>query len=213
MPFFSEKLSEIEELIKDKLVNQVVSFLNNSFYQGKSQMPYIILFVSTREGEGKSLVSRIIAESIDITVDKTLLIQPDINEQSLPKQVDVTYRPDHDFADYSLEDLVSDNVCLKDYRYVFVEIPALIGADLPVKLIQQSNLSLLVLKTSRTWNKADDMALSTYKNISKREIFCFVNGCEYDALESIIGEVPKERSKLRKVVKRFANKQFKRNNF
>ena len=97
---------------------------------------------------------------------------------------------------------------IKDYRYVFFEIPAIIGSDLPIQILKEANLSLLVLKANRTWNKADAMALASYSKIIEHQVSSILNGADEDLLESIIGEIPKKRSQLRKKIKKLAKLQF-----
>ena len=79
--------------------------------------------------------------------------------------------------------------------------------------MKKSHLSLLVVKANRNWNTADTMALDSYSKIVTHQISSILNGAPIDNLETIIGEIPKKRSWIRKRVKQLAKFQFKKNKF
>ena len=59
----------------------------------------------------------------------------------------------------NLRDLINSKNLRKEnygYDYIMMELPAIIYNDYPMELIQQVDASLLILKGSSSWNKADE---------------------------------------------------------
>ncbi len=98
----------------------------------------------------------------------------------------------------------------RGYDYIFLELPALLSSEYPAVLATSADLSLLVCRATRVWNRADDEVLDVYKSNSKQTVYSLLNGTQVDNLESIIGEIPKKRSWLRKLAKKIINFDFKR---
>ena len=97
----------------------------------------------------------------------------------------------------------------KGYQYIFLELPALLSSEYPAKLAVSADLSLLICRATRTWNKADDEVLNVFKANSKQTVFSMLNGTNVDNLEGIIGEIPKKRSWISKFIKRVINSDLK----
>ena len=97
----------------------------------------------------------------------------------------------------------------RGYQYILVELPALLNSDFPASMVADADLSMLVCRATRTWNKADDEVLDIYKKNASHTVFSFLNGVQVDNLEGIIGEIPRRRSFIRKLVKRIVKFDFK----
>ncbi|MBL4592301.1 MAG: hypothetical protein JKX68_00630 [Flavobacteriales bacterium] len=202
------------------LTNQLATYINYNYYQVKGKKdPFVVLFFSTRKKEGKTQLCQLIARDLRIAGEPTLVISPKSTEQE-------NYFLNHNDKD-NIEYVIPKNICdikltakeiiginkPEEYRYIFFEIPAIIGSDLPIQMMRDADLSLLVLKANRNWNKADAMALESYSKIVEHQVSLILNGTDVDVLESIIGGIPKKRSSFRKKIKQFAKLQFKPNQF
>ncbi|MEA3317451.1 MAG: hypothetical protein U9R54_05800, partial [Bacteroidota bacterium] len=70
-----------------------------------------------------------------------------------------------------------------------------------------ADMSLLVCRANRVWNKADDKMLKLYQNSINHKPLVILNGVKLEFLESIIGEVPKKRGFIRRLGKRIITLQ------
>jgi len=115
----------------------------------------------------------------------------------------------HDFTDLmkGFEHLDSSS-----YDYIFVELPSLINNPYPLELVQKFNLSLLVTRANRSWTSADISALKSFTSIIKYNAQLVLNGVELMYLDTILGELPKQRSKFRRTMKRILMLQFREKN-
>ena len=189
--------------LHERLIHQIVNNINYNYYQFKPlKKPFIVLFISTRQSEGKTQMARLIAKEMRKLGEPTLVLSPNtgINNYILDDKDEdnIVYNLPNNFCDIDLNNNVfKTSKKHSEYRYIFFEIPSIIGSDLPIKIIKNVNLSFLIIKSSRNWNKADEMAIDTYSNINKQQISAILNGAHVDALETIIGEIPKKRSLIR----------------
>ncbi|HOI32266.1 MAG TPA: hypothetical protein PLC47_05835, partial [Bacteroidales bacterium] len=72
----------------------------------------------------------------------------------------------------TIKDLISNHILRKenyDYDYIFLEIPSIIYHDYPLELMNKVDASLMLLKSSSKWNKADESALNRLKQVLREE--------------------------------------------
>jgi polysaccharide biosynthesis transport protein len=96
--------------------------------------------------------------------------------------------------------------------YVFIELPALLHHNYPAKLVSNADLSVLVCRSNRTWSEADKRAVETLQAYGGDKLKFILNGVALQEVESVIGELPKQRTKLRRSVKNMLRLQFYSNN-
>lgn len=110
----------------------------------------------------------------------------------------------------SLEDLnkVLTFPIKKEANVILIELPALIEHQYSSQLLAKSDLLLLVCRANRVWTEADSLALENATKNYKGQSGFVLNGTEIDALETVLGELPKKRSIIRKFVKRIISMQF-----
>jgi len=219
-PFLQRKEISMYRTLYVRLISQLASHVSSRFYKkGSEQKPFLIIVSSTRSSEGKTMISQLLARELRIKGEKVLCI----NTSSKTDYKFLLNHTDSDNKQYSppkdlIEvDLNSESIfkgCeIKNFKYLILEIPSLIGSDIPIKILKKADLSLVVVKSTRNWNKADKMAIDSYEKIINHEPSVVINGTETDCLESIIGEIPKKRSKLRRYVKRVFKQNLKKNRF
>ena len=92
--------------------------------------------------------------------------------------------------------------------FVLIELPALLVQNFPACVLRHADFSVVVCRSNRMWSEADQGALNTVLPIVQSNIRCLVNGVEMQELESIVGELPKKRSRLRKYLKNLFRFQF-----
>ncbi|MEA3495275.1 MAG: LysM peptidoglycan-binding domain-containing protein [Bacteroidota bacterium] len=200
----------ITQRMSEKVIQKIK--LKSATAKNKAGEPKIISFFSTRENEGKTFLANTIGERVTAFNENILLVTPFAEDEEIPEDVENTF-----FYQYSKNEgeinsidelLTEDYKANKNkYKYIFVEIPSIIKQNYSSNFIKSFDFSLLIARANRTWTKADKHALSTYKKLCKNEPLFILNGTEPDALVSTIGEIPKERSFLRKLFKKIISLQ------
>ena len=221
MTLKKEKQDEYDLLLEHKLINQISTYINLCFHQQEVPLqPFIILLFSTRKAEGKSTLIKQLADALSSHAENTICFQPSSQELMISEQSSKSdglvhpYAIPTNFFDTTVEEIAaSARTVLVDQRFIIIEIPGIVGSDLPIKLIQKAHMSLMVCKANRVWNRADQRALEEYKEIATSPIKTIINGAMADELEGVIGEVPKRRSKFRRIIKRIASFQFEQKKF
>ncbi len=91
---------------------------------------------------------------------------------------------------------------------VIIELPAIIYHNYPAELIAAADLNILVCRANRVWTNADQSAIKNIRELSGTKLNFIVNGVHINELESVLGELPKRRSRLRKKMKEMFKFQF-----
>ncbi|MEH6680489.1 MAG: hypothetical protein V7724_08065 [Sediminicola sp.] len=92
--------------------------------------------------------------------------------------------------------------------YILIELPNLIEFPYPSELIANSDLALMVCRSNRLWTKADDNILNHIKALVGERIQFIINGVDIKEVETVLGELPKKRSKTRIRIKNMFRFQF-----
>ncbi len=92
--------------------------------------------------------------------------------------------------------------------YVIIEIPPILYYSFPQQLVASADLAILVCRANRVWSAADQGALDLVMKISSREPVILLNGVDLIAVESILGDLPRKRSRLRRIFKNLVRLQF-----
>lgn len=185
--------------------------------------PFMILLLSTRLYEGKTFIANKLVEKFRDVGHRVLYIKP--FEQKPKEEFEEQFRshndenqswdfeyevPDNFISIRNVNELLRNYTFItKGFHYIFIEIPALLSSDFPPAFAAEADLSLLVCRATRTWNKADDEVLEVYRTNAKQPIYSLINGVNVDNLEGIIGEIPRNRSYVRKLAKKLINFDFK----
>lgn len=81
-----------------------------------------------------------------------------------------------------------------------------------MELIQKFDLALLVTRANRSWTSADASALNAFSSVIRNSAKIVLNGVELIYLDTTLGELPKQRSKFRRALKRILMLQFREKN-
>ncbi len=213
-------------LISSRAIDQIAQRIRLEDLKLKSHndLPFMVFFISTREKEGKTYLATRVVEKLRASGSKVLYIKPMEKSSSdemkrqfasfdQPLQAwDFEYAiPDNFISIRNTNELLRNYTFLtKGYHFLIIELPALLVQEYPATLTQSGNLSVLVGRATRTWNKADEEVLRLYQSSGEHTVLALLNGCQVDQLEGIIGEIPKRRSVLRRIFKRIVNVDFKK---
>ncbi len=95
-----------------------------------------------------------------------------------------------------------------DPDFVIIELPAIIFTNYPAELFTQSDLDLLICRSNRLWSESDKTALENLLPLAGSKMNFVLNGVELKEIESMLGDLPKKRSKFRKKLKSVFRFQF-----
>jgi hypothetical protein len=177
--------------VEEKLLNQCISKLKLQPHNHKGDKPFLIIMFSVREDEGKSHFGSRLTEKLNRSGHPTLLCEP-INKQKRTDESAFAYKLPVNFTSVnSLQELTGRS--FNNYDYVILEIPSILSHALPVQLMQQADLSLMVVSADRTWDEADAYSLSRFKEVAARPVLLLLNRVKMAYLEGIIGKIRKHK--------------------
>ena len=92
----------------------------------------------------------------------------------------------------------------KNLDFLFIEIPSILHYPTPVRMLKSVNFALFVARANRAWSIAETNVVEAFKEtvLESTETESIANGVKVNVLETIIGEIPKKRSYLRRMIKR-----------
>ncbi len=165
--------------------------------------PYTTLLYSHYEGEGKSSLAAQLPERMAEYGYKVLLITYD---DVAPKGYhSVKYEKGGKIQNFSKLEDFNDTVAQfprSYFDFVFVEVPSIIPNLFPVFFIRNADLLLLILRANRSWDTADINALKEIRDMRpKCEPLVVLNGVEVQEMESVLGDLPRNRTFIRRLVK------------
>lgn len=105
----------------------------------------------------------------------------------------------------SYEDILNQNGVKLSYipDYVIIEIPSILYYPYPVDLIVNADIALLVCRSNRVWSSADQGVLNVMMQLAENKTHFILNGAELPVIESVLGDLPKGRSAIRRNAKQF----------
>jgi hypothetical protein len=122
-----------------------------------------------------------------------------------------SYTVNHQFyeAKSYLDIIEQNNITLHcNPDFVIIELPALIYNNYPADLMTHADLGILVCRANRIWADADQSAIHNVLETAVSKIKFIVNGVSINETESVLGDLPKRRSKFRKKIKTMFKFQF-----
>jgi succinoglycan biosynthesis transport protein ExoP len=127
------------------------------------------------------------------------------NEEYLQYQIDEKF-----FTVKNYQEIVDINGLKLSFvpDFVLIELPPILSHAYPVGLIANADLPLLVCRSNRAWTSADQGAIDTIGRLTEHTIHFILNGVELAEIESVLGDLPKKRSHIRKIVKKIFRFQF-----
>nr|WP_299488100.1 hypothetical protein [uncultured Allomuricauda sp.] len=97
----------------------------------------------------------------------------------------------------------------KFFDFVILELPSIIKNPFPVKLAATIDFSFLVARANRSWSSADANALKVFTEATTGpEPTIILNGVKVLEMETVVGDLPKQRSRFRKWMKKLVQLRF-----
>lgn len=169
--------------------------------------PFVTLIFSTQENEGKTYLSEKLAHKFCQLGYKTLHISYD---GDLAVRGDPCYRK----IKYVIRDTLSKVSSIKDFDqhraigdfnqfdHIILELPGIINHPFPVKWASMVDQSFMVARANRMWSVADKNAIQLFTEANNGpEPMVILNGVKPLEMETVVGELPRKRSRLRIWVK------------
>jgi polysaccharide biosynthesis transport protein len=174
-----------------------------------------IAILSTNDGDGKTAVGKQAVAMLRTYGHRVLYIRPDDKplEDEQSHEDNKFYTVDFSLIDKEDEaDLLQgEDIVWHHYNYIITEIPSLIEGNYPARLFSQIDVALLVCRANRSWLPADKRAIETINKFLKRPCRLVLNAVRIDLLEDSIGEIPRQRSPLRRKLKRLMKRNWSGN--
>ncbi|MEM1257598.1 MAG: hypothetical protein AAGH81_03640 [Bacteroidota bacterium] len=215
-PVISSKKKKIDyAYLQNKAVNAISrNVLLNQFKKEDSAKPVINMFFSTQEDEGKTFVcGHLIAKLCELDYN-VLHITYDQNDFRLDGNcyLHLSYPISDQLYKISTIDEFDKESVIKDYAYfdfVILEIPSIIKNPFPVKLASTMDYTFLVTRANRAWGEADRNALELFNEATTGpEPTIILNGVKVLEMETVLGDLPKKRSLIRRWVKQIVQFRF-----
>jgi hypothetical protein len=92
--------------------------------------------------------------------------------------------------------------------FVIIELPPILYYPYPVALVTDADLPVMVCRANRIWSKADQVALDVFMKLTEQQTHFILNGVELPVIESVLGDLPKKRSRFRRLLKKLFRMEF-----
>lgn len=92
--------------------------------------------------------------------------------------------------------------------YVLIELPPILYYPYPVALVTDADIPVMVCRANRIWSKADQVALDVFMKLTEQQTHFILNGVELPVIESVLGDLPKKRSRFRRLLKKLFRMEF-----
>lgn len=205
-----------KDVDKETLNEMVLSHLSSSLEletAGTKKDAKLVTVFSNKAGEGKSHFLSKITEKIYNRTGEVLWLTPGKEaaiDNTSKGVTTATYKDNGVF--HKAEDFKSwfkeQKGLQQNYEYIFLELSEISKYDLASNIVKDSDLSLMVLNSDRAWSEADARALRHFTRATDKKPMVLLNNVDLNLLETIVGEVPRKRTKIRRLLKKVLTMQF-----
>lgn len=148
------------------------------FTEHKEGLPFIVNFITTECGTGKSYLAEQLSkywESIGLKVC-IVSYKKDFNPNS---------------KNYILAKNITDLYHPQDENIVIVEYPDLRNSNIPSELLQQANLNLIIARADHGWKSNDNILVKALKQqVGNAPLYLYLNQASRDEVQNYTGMLP-----------------------
>ena len=150
--------------------------------------------------QGESSGVKLLNDHFDFPDEHTTMTL-EIPENGQNSEAHMIYRVDESYysiKNYNelLERTQFETNILPDF--ILIELPPLLYHPYPAGLVTSADLSILVIRSTRSWTQADQGALETLMKLTHQSPLFLLNGVDMQVVKSAIGELPKNKNKAGK---------------
>ena len=167
-------VEESKSIATKQLSNSILRFCQ----QKKEGLPYIINFISTEGGGGKSYVIEALKKYWNSIGLKTKVI---------------TWKSDFriDSREYNLAKSITDLYTSEEEDILIVEYPNLREASISPELLQEANLNILVARADRGWKETDKLLSEKLsQQVGKTPLYVYLTHASRNVVEDYTGMLP-----------------------
>lgn len=179
-PIVNEKFSKIYPDLLNRIKSLVVSKL---MFDEKSSK--LITVFSAQQNEGKTTISRFLADELQAAGFKTRIVAPanhNIND-------------DDSMSTYEINSKLNQATCLEDLNiaaepgYTILELPALTNGRIPYELIKTSDAAIMIARADRAWTLVQSKSIKDLNKKAGLKPVLILNGVKPFNLVEFIGEI------------------------
>jgi len=173
--------SSVERILKERVTNDI-------------NAPLIVQVLSHWKGEGKTRVINIFDQQLSANgYHVTQANQNDIQQLEDCSNISLINRDNGPIVNNETEVFTKS--------IVLMEVPALSAFVLKSSMLSLAKLHFLVADANRTWSSADSFIQTQLNELASLNLLGVLNKTKPDNMEEMIGEIPKNRSSIRRFVK------------
>ncbi|MDT0605792.1 GumC family protein [Croceitalea rosinachiae] len=215
-PVINEKSKKIDfDYLTNKAVNAISrNIILNQFKKEKGEMPVVNMFFSTQDEEGKTFICKHLITKLCELDYKTLHVTYDFFDLELkgPCYQKLQYEVSDYLYKISKVEEFDETGVIKDFSYydfIILELPSIIKNPFPVKLAATMDYTFLITRANRAWGEADKNALTLFNEATTGpEPSIILNGVKVLEMETVVGDIPKKRSIIRRWIKQVVQFRF-----
>ena len=208
------KKNDFDYLTK-KAVNAISrSIILNQFKKEKGNDPVVNMFFSTQDMEGKTFVCQHLITKLCELEYKTLHVTYDEFDLGIAGSYyqRLVYPISDKLYKISKVEEFDGQGIVEDFTYfdfIILELPSIIKNPFPVKLAATMDYTFLITRANRAWSEADKNALALFNEATTGpEPSVILNGVKVQEMETVVGDLPKKRSLIRRWIKQIVQFRF-----
>ncbi len=174
------KFRQYNQNCEDLATRHMSSSILQYFTNRKEGMPYIVNFISTEAGEGKTHLTNELVKYWDSIGLKVKRLSWNNIEDFNPES-----------RKYMLANSMTDLYTPSNEDIIVVEHQDLKSRNIPDELLQEANINVLVARADRGWKETDKILLEKVKTqVGNTPICLYLNKAERDVVQDYTGMLP-----------------------
>ena len=215
-PVISSKAKKIDyNYLTNKAVNAISrNIILNQFKKEKGTAPVVNMFFSTQDMEGKTFICQHLITKLCELEYRTLHVSYDTHDLGIQGSFyqKLTYPISDQLYKISKVEEFDHEHSIEDFSFfdfIILELPSIIKNPFPVKLAATMDYTFLITRANRAWSEADKNALALFNEATTGpEPSVILNGVKVQEMETVVGDLPKKRSLIRKWIKKIVQFRF-----
>jgi len=216
-PRLTKKIDGIDyHFITNRLIEQAVQKMQSLLEKEElhHKKPINVLVFSTQLTDGKSLIQDALSSKLKefgyTVLSANYLLPdylPDFSFTAKQKPLSYNIEPAR-FNKQNIQEILGPEYNTSNYDFVLIEIPSVTQHAIAPNLVKDADFGIMVTRANRSWTKADDNSLAGIKHFMKFEPLILLNGAHAETLEVLLGELPRNRSGIRRILKKIVQLRF-----